>query len=158
MPKLQVVNGPSETVAFPPQAHTQNIVQAHVQDAAAQGYAAPMEAAPVSRQSGYVPEPPITPLISKAFIGRGTDELELGDPAPASAPATRAAPAVRAVTPEPQRQAEPQKNSLFKSVFGFGNTAKPAPAPHPHRQEPAMHVGHNGTPRTGPRRGAPGAD
>jgi cell division protein FtsZ len=83
-----------------------------------------------------VPEPPASPLLSKAYLGRGTDELALSE----AAPATRAAPAVRAVTPEPQRQAEPQKPSLFKSVFGFGNAAKPAPAPHPHRQEPAMHV------------------
>jgi cell division protein FtsZ len=139
MPKLQVVNGGSaDPVAFP--------AQATAQSAAQPGYAA-QQAAPASRQAGYVPEPPSAPLVSKAYSGRGAEELELGEP-PAPPPAPRMAPPVRAAAPEPQRAPEPVKStSIFKSVFGFGGGAKQAPAPQPHRQEPAMHVDTHEPPR-----------
>ncbi len=124
MPKLQVVNGPSEPVSFPPQA-------LGVQNAA--------EPMPVSRQSGYVPEPPAAPLLSRAYGAR--DELALGEPAPlAQAPQMAPQTALRVAAPEPQRAPEPPRGtSIFKSVFGFGGP-KPAPAPQPYRQEPPMHV------------------
>ena len=121
MPKLQVVNGgTADAVTFP----------AHV---VAQQNAAP------TRQAGYVPEPPAVPLVSKAYGGRGADELSLGEPA--APPPPRMAPPVRATAaPEPQRPPEaPKSNSIFKSVFGFGG-AKAAPPPGPHRQEPPMHA------------------
>jgi cell division protein FtsZ len=139
MPKLQVVNGGSaDPVAFP--------AQATAQSAAQPGYA-PQQGAPASRQAGYVPEPPSAPLVSKAYSGRGAEELELGEPA-APPPAPRMAPPVRAAAPEPQRAPEPVKStSIFKSVFGFGGGAKQAPAPQPHRQEPAMHVDTHEPPR-----------
>ncbi len=149
MPKLQVVNGgPVEPVAFPPQA-----VPSPVQYAAQPGQMQPaqmmqpgqMQAAPAtSRQGGYVPEPPAAPLLSRAYAGRG-DELALGEPAgalpQAAPPAPRMGAALRApATPEPHRASEmPRASSIFKSVFGFG-APKQAPAPQPHRQEPAMHV------------------
>jgi cell division protein FtsZ len=134
MPKLQVVNGGSaEPVGFPAQAVSQNGGQ---QNGGQQG-------APVSRQAGYVPEPPAAPLLSKAYAGRGSDELELGEPTivlqqPA---AVRPAPHVRAaVAPEAHRAAEaPRSTSIFKSVFGFGGAKAPAPA-QPHRQEPAINA------------------
>jgi len=116
MPRLQVVNGGSVEAISP-------------------------GPAPVSRQAGYVPEPPTAPLLSKAFAGRPVeeDELVLGSPAaPAAAP--RMAPPVRATMPEPARAPEPVKHtSIFKSVFGFGGSAPKAPPAAPaHRQEPAM--------------------
>jgi cell division protein FtsZ len=147
MPKLQVVNGGSaEPVAFPPQAQGG---QQYVPPHAAQN--APQHHAPASRGAGYVPEPPVATLLSKAYVGHGSEELHLGEqvaappppPAPAHAPAPRmAAPAMRAaVAPEPQRAAEPPRStSIFKSVFGFGGGQKNAPAVQPHRQEPAMHA------------------
>ena len=137
MPKLQVVNGGSaDPVAFPPQANAQ---QGAPQAGAQQGYAP--QQAPASRQAGYVPEPPTAPLISKAYTTRAGEELEFAEPAAAVPPAPRMAPPMRpAATAEPQRAPEPPKStSIFKSVFGFGGP-KQAPAPQPHRQEPAMHV------------------
>jgi len=138
MPKLQVVNGGSaEPVAFPPQANGQGAPQ----------YGAPQmmgqpQTAPVSRQGGYVPEPPTAPLLSKAYVGRSADELELGEPAAQMPPpAPRMAPPARAAVAEPQRAPEqPRSTSIFKSVFGFGGHAKTAPVQQPYRQEPAMHV------------------
>ena len=132
MPKLQVVNGGSaEPVAFPQQAHMQHGAPQMNQP----------QQAPVARPGGYVPEPPAAPLLSKAYAGRGAEELELGESAaPMAPPASRVPPQVRATAPEPQRQPEPRATSLFKSVFGFGGGAKTAPAPQPHRQEPPMHA------------------
>jgi cell division protein FtsZ len=126
MPRLQVVNGgTADAVAMPPQ------MAAQVPGAA-----------PVSRQAGYVPEPPAAPLLSKAFGGRPPeDELVLTAPMATPAPAPRPAPPVRAAMPEPVRTPEPVKStSIFKSVFGFGGGAAKAPPATPaHRQEPAMH-------------------
>jgi cell division protein FtsZ len=134
MPKLQVVNGGgAESVAFPQHA------QAHMQHGAPQ-MNQPQQAL-VSRPGGYVPEPPAAPLLSKAYAGRGAEELEFGESAaPMAPPASRVPPQVRSVAPESQRQPEPRATSLFKSVFGFGGGAKAAPAPQPHRQEPPMHA------------------
>jgi cell division protein FtsZ len=120
MPKLQVVNGGhAEPVAFPKEAPTGP-----------------------TRPAGYVPEPPATPLLSKAFAAPRHDELNLGEPVMSAAPAPMPAPAappprmaaaVRAPAPEPARAPEPAKsNSIFKSVFGFG--AHKAPP----RHEPAI--------------------
>jgi cell division protein FtsZ len=75
MPNLKVVNG-GEPVNFPSAVSNQSVNQ--------QGSAA------VSRPGGYVPEPPATPLISKAFVDRGS-EIALGA---VEAPAAPAAPAV----------------------------------------------------------------
>ncbi|GLR66469.1 cell division protein FtsZ 1 [Acidocella aquatica] len=133
MPKLQVVNGGAEPVAFPAQAVSQNGGQ---QNAGAPQMMQMPQGAPVSRPAGYVPEPPAAPLVSKAYGGQ---ELELGEPA-AQAPA-RPAPVMRpAVMPESHRPAEaPRSTSIFKSVFGFGGSKAAAPA-QPHRQEPAVHA------------------
>jgi cell division protein FtsZ len=131
MPKLQVVNGgTADAVAFP----------AHAVGANGQAPQMSGQPAPVSRAAGYVPEPPAAPLLSKAYV-RPAEELDLPEPAPAPAAPPRMAPPVRAAAPvEPVRPAPepPRSNSLFKSVFGFGG-AKPAPAAHQPRQEPAMH-------------------
>jgi len=141
MPNFKVVNG-GEPVRFPDAVSNQAVNQ----------HQAP------SRPAGYVPEPPAMPLVSKAYVDRG-HEIALGAveaaPAPAvqhTAPAAvhpvhRAPPPPRPaapqhhVSPAPVRTPEPPKSSsIFKSVFGFGNHAKPAaPAQQPHhRQEPAL--------------------
>jgi cell division protein FtsZ len=144
VPSLKVVNG-GEPVNFPSAVSNQSVNQ--------------HGSVPPSRQGGYVPEPPATPLISKAFVDRG-HEIALGvqEAAPAAAatadlvaqiataaprPAPRPAPQAHAAapTPAPVRVPEPTKSSsIFKSVFGFGGGAKhAAPAHHaPHRQEPAI--------------------
>ena len=159
LPKLQVVNGGSaEPVAFPPQAQGAQQTGQHNAQQGGQQYVpphgmqhAPQHHAPVSRGAGYVPEPPVATLLSKAYVGHGSEEFQLGEqiaaapmpPAPpAHAPAPRMAPAMRgAVAPEPQRTVEaPRATSIFKSVFGFGGGPKSAPAPQPQRQEPAMHA------------------
>jgi cell division protein FtsZ len=148
VPSLKVVNG-AEPVQFPAAVSGQNVNQ--------QG---------VSRQAGYVPEPPTTPLVSKAYVDRG-HEIALGvsETSAASAPVAsvaevmaqvaQAAPAplqpaprpmprpsmpAHAVAPAPVRVPEQPKNSsIFKSVFGFGSGAKAvAPSHVPHRQEPAI--------------------
>jgi len=140
VPSLKVVNGgPVDTQAYTPGA---------VGGAGQQP----------GRPGGFVPEPPASPLVSKAF-GRAA-ELPLGDmaanitapqaaPVPQGVPAPAAVapqPALRPVAPPPQMRApveaprapEPAKTgSIFKSVFGFGGS-KPAPAPQ--RQEPAIHA------------------
>ncbi len=130
MPKLQVVNGPAvEVVSFP----------GNVQPAPQQApQAGSVFTPPVSRGAGFIPEPPATPLISKAFVNRAPDEITRAEPpAPAPQPAAPA-PTVRAAAPAPAP--EPSRGSLFKSVFGFGGAAKPA-APLPTaRVEPAMHA------------------
>ena len=146
VPSLKVVNG-GEPVNFPNAVSNQSVNQ--------QG------STPAVRQAGYVPEPPATPLISKAFVDRG-HEIALGaqeaapsaasaaadivaQMAPAAAPAPRPMPRpsqpAHAVAPTPVRVPETPKTgaSIFKSVFGFGNAAKPAaPAHAQHRQEPAI--------------------
>ena len=152
IPSLKVVNG-GEPVNFPAAVSGQSVNQhgGHQQHAAQHG------AAPVSRQSGYVPEPPAMPLVSKAFVDRGheillgvsenspaeiTGEAAYAAPAPQPAPRPMPRPAqpTHAVAPAPVRVPEPPKStSIFKSVFGFGGGAKnPAPAHPPHRQEPAI--------------------
>jgi cell division protein FtsZ len=111
---------------------------------------APVEAV-ASKPAGYVPEPPATPLISKAFQGRPAEEFALREPVAAQASAgqiaaaqaaaaqQRAAPPVRAAANAEPRHAEPARPaSIFKSVFGFGGAAKPAPQVQPQRLEPAM--------------------
>jgi cell division protein FtsZ len=149
IPSLKVVNG-GEPVGFPSAISNQSVNQ--------QG------SAPAPRQGGYVPEPPATPLISKAFIDRG-HEIALGAQEAAAAPSAAAATAdilaqlapapvapaprpmprpsqpVHAVAPTPVRVPETPKTgaSIFKSVFGFGGAPKPAAPAHPqHRQEPAI--------------------
>jgi len=143
MPSLKVVNG-AEPVNFPAAVSNQAVNQ--------QG------SAPVSRPGGYVPEPPATPLISKAFVDRG-HEIALGaHEAPSTVAATadlvaQLAPAAalarpmpprqpaHSVAPTPVRVPETPKtgSSIFKSVFGFGGANKPAaPAHQHHRQEPAI--------------------
>ncbi len=145
IPSLKVVNG-SEPVNFPSAVSNQSVNQ--------QG------GAQAPRQGGYVPEPPASPLISKAFIDRG-HEIALGaqEAAPSAAAAAadilaqlapaQAAPArpmprpsqpAHAVAPTPVRVPETPKTgaSIFKSVFGFGGAAKPAAPAHQHRQEPAI--------------------
>jgi cell division protein FtsZ len=148
VPSLKVVNG-GEPVNFPSAVSYQSVNQHGT--------------VPPSRQAGYVPEPPTTPLVSKAFVDRG-HEIALGAqeaapsvvaatadlvaqlapaaPAPAPRPAPRPAQAhAAAPTPAPVRVPEPAKSSsIFKSVFGFGGAAKQAAAAHhaPHRQEPAI--------------------
>jgi cell division protein FtsZ len=111
---------------------------------------APVEAV-ASKPAGYVPEPPATPLISKAFQGRPAEEFALREPVAAQASAgqiaatqaaaaqQRVAPPVRAAANAEPRHAEPARPaSIFKSVFGFGGAAKPAPQVQPQRLEPAM--------------------
>ncbi len=141
MPKLQVVNGGMvEAVAFPPQAVASHSALANAPQALGHSQ---------GTSAGYVPQPPARPLLSAAFQAPAADpELTLSEPeaqmemqavqavrAPVAVPAP-----VTAKLPEAARPAEPAKrNSLFKSMFGFGNAA-PAPAApvaRPH-QEPMM--------------------
>ncbi len=153
MPSLKVVNG-GEPVQFPAAVSGQSVSQ--------QGAAQ----APAARQAGYVPEPPATPLVSKAYIDRG-HEIALGaqeaaapaaaavaaaemvaqmaQPAPAAVqpaprPAMRPATPAHTVAPTPVRVPEQPKSggSIFKSVFGFGSAKHAAPAHPPQRQEPAI--------------------
>jgi cell division protein FtsZ len=134
MPKLQVVNGGSvDPVAMPtqvqqsqPQAPAQTVQPLQAPAARGSGYA------------GYVPEPPAAPLLSRAYAQRSAEEVAFSEPAPMS---PHMAPAARAAAPaaETPRSPEPSRaTSIFKSVFGFGSTAKPQPQPQPVRHEPAM--------------------
>ncbi len=154
MPNLKVVNGGhAEPVQF------SNAVAGQAVNA--QGPAGAPVLPGSARPSGYVPEPPAAPLVSKAYVDRGY-EIALGSEQPAApvqpvhqapaAPVADAAPRapqpqpprpavpVRNVAPDPVRAPEPPKStSIFKSVFGFGSKqAAPAPQQPVHRQEPAM--------------------
>ncbi len=131
LPKFQVVNGgAAETTQFPPHVTGQTGGQQTT-----------------GRQAGYVPEPPATPLLSKAFRAApapAADEFAFDEPAapppPAYSTPARMAPLARAAVPEPVRPApEPARRgaSIFKTMFGIGNQAPP-PAPAPVRQEPAV--------------------
>ncbi len=139
MPNLKVVNGGAESFASAVASQTLGTVAN-------------------TRPAGYVPEPPMSPLVSKAYVDRGS-EVVLGEaPVQAAAPVQHAAPAapsaprmappvrpaapVHTVAPTPVRAPEQPKTSIFKSVFGFGAAkAQPAPAqPQMQRQEPAMHA------------------
>ncbi|OYV34618.1 MAG: cell division protein FtsZ, partial [Acidocella sp. 20-61-6] len=162
LPKLQVVNGGSaEAVGFP--AHAQPGPAQHggpQMHAAPQMNAAPLTMQPAmpqaSRHAGYVPEPPASPLLSKAYTARSSEELAFGEPGTVpQAPAPRPAPPVRATAaPEPARAPEPTRGaSIFKSVFGFGGS-KPAPAASSHRQEPAIHAEPAPAPQPEPSRAA----
>jgi cell division protein FtsZ len=136
MPKLQVVNGGSaDAVAFPPQATTNN-----TQGNAPQALGG----------AGYIPQPPAKPLLSAAYhppMNDGELALESEEPAARAAPVQLQPQPVqtRAMAPEPVRMppaAEPQKRpSLFRSMFGFGNSAQapqPAPQARAHHQEPVI--------------------
>ncbi|HVE23447.1 MAG TPA: cell division protein FtsZ [Acidocella sp.] len=134
MPKLQVVNGgPAEPVAMPPQAQQPQVGAPTLP-------VQPLQA-PAARGSGYVPEPPAAPLLSRAYALRNAEEPASGEAAAPAMP-PRMAPAARAAAPVPEapRSPEPSRaTSIFKSVFGFGSAAKPA-QPQPMRHEPAMHA------------------
>jgi cell division protein FtsZ len=140
MPKLQVVNGGSaDAVAFPPQATTNN-PQGNAPQALGGGQAAVGGA-------GYIPQPPAKPLLSAAYHAPLNDgELALEEePVARVAPPQPQPQPVRAAAPEPARMppaAEPPKrNSLFRSMFGFGNAAtapQPAPQTRAHHQEPVI--------------------
>ena len=137
MPKLQVVNGGSaEPVAMPPQMQQPHHAPAHTAPMMGQ----PLQA-PSARGSGYVPEPPAAPLLSRAYTLRNAEEMASSEPAAAPLP-PRMAPPARAAAPasEPQRPPEPSRaTSIFKSVFGFGSAPK-QPQVQPVRHEPAMHA------------------
>jgi cell division protein FtsZ len=140
MPKLQVVNGgPIDPVAFPPQVQQPQQPAAPAQSAPVLGQ--PLHA-PSARGSGYVPEPPAAPLVSRAYMSRSPEELAFNEPGAAPLPPQpRMAPSPHAAAPEPPRSPEPSRaTSIFKSVFGFGSAAKQAPQSQPVRHEPAMHV------------------
>ncbi len=153
IPNLKVVNG-GHAEPMPPAA------------VAGQAVGPQQPAVGVGRPGGYVPEPPVAPLVSKAYVDRG-HEIALGEtpaaplaqsqpqhpqapqaqapqppPAPRMAPPVRAAyPATPVAPPAPVRAPEaPKASSIFKSVFGFGGGRQAAPPPAPHRQEPAMHA------------------
>ena len=136
MPNLKVVNGGVESSHIVNAVATQNAQQ----QAAASGAARP---------AGYVPEPPLAPLISKAFVERSHDAVSvgvephsLGEAPAAPRPVAPMRPAAMAPTPLPVRASEPTKTgNIFKSVFGFG-AHKPAAQPlqQQHRHEPAMHA------------------
>jgi cell division protein FtsZ len=124
MPKVHVANGGSvEPVQFPPQATTQNAEAGNAPQAlgtsgASQGGA------------GYIPQPPVRPLLSAAYLAPAgdSDELLLDQPvAPAPRPVAQPVPVARAATPEPARAEPPKRNSLFKSMFGFGSATPAAP-------------------------------
>ncbi len=129
LPNLKVVNGGAETSQF-------------TQAVAAQAAQPQGAASAASRPAGYVPEPPVTPLLSKAFAERPAETPVAPAPMAEAAPPPpplpqRPSPAMAAPMPAPARAPEP-KPSIFKSVFGFGGRPA-APPPHPHaRQEPAM--------------------
>jgi len=147
MPKLQVVGGGlAEAVSFPPQAHTNNAPPAAQQPQALQGG---------QQGAGYIPQPPVKPLLSAAYQGAmETGELERAEPEIKPArPATQALPPTLRAGTEP-----PKRASLFSRVFGGGvppvpaaEPAAPAPqarvhrepvisSPAPRHQEPEFHA------------------
>ena len=135
MPNLKVVNGGGENGHLTQAIATQNVQQATA------------SAAGSTRPAGYVPEPPSSPLVSKAFAERGYDApLSVAETSTSvvEAPAApRPAALIHpvAVASSPMRASEPPKTgNIFKSVFGFGAHKSVAPAPQQHRQEPAMHA------------------
>jgi cell division protein FtsZ len=123
MPKVHVANGGSvEPVQFPPQATTQNAEAGNAPQALGTGGAS-------QGGAGYIPQPPVRPLLSAAYLAPAgdTDELLLDQPvAPAPRPVAQPTP-VRAATPEPARAEPPKRNSLFKSMFGFGGSTPATP-------------------------------
>ncbi|GAN79189.1 cell division protein FtsZ [Acidocella aminolytica] len=130
LPNLKVVNGGAENNNFVQAVSTQNAQQ---------------QVAGASRPAGYVPEPPASPIVAKAYVERTPEAAPAEAPVAAEPqyqqPAPRPAAPVRASAPAPTpvRAPEPPKpTSIFKSVFGFGSHKNTAPAPQPHRQEPAM--------------------
>ncbi len=136
LPNLKVVNGGAEAG----NSFVQAVATQNVQQHAAVGVHG------ASRPAGYVPEPPASPLVGKAYVERGAEPAQMAEtqvameqptaPRPAAAPVR---PAAMAPAPMPVRAPEPPKTtSIFKSVFGFGAHKAPAPAPQQHRQEPAM--------------------
>ncbi len=134
LPKFQVVNGGAvETTQFPP----------HV--AGQPGWQAVSTTTTTGRAAGYVPEPPATPLLSRAFRqAPATESFAFDEPAAPPAystpsPNRMAPPVARAVSPEVTRPApEPARRgaSIFKTMFGIG--AQPAPTAPVARQEPAV--------------------
>jgi cell division protein FtsZ len=56
------------------------------------------------------------------------DELLLDQPVAPMARPAQPAPVARAPQPEPARAEPPKRNSLFKSMFGFGSSTPPAQA------------------------------
>jgi cell division protein FtsZ len=134
MPKLQVVNGGSvDPVAMPtqvqqsqPQAPAQTVQPLQAPAARGSGYA------------GYVPEPPAAPLLSRAYAQRSAEEVAFSEPAPMSPHMAPAAPPPAPAAETPRSPEPSRATSIFKSVFGFGSTAKPQPQPQPVRHEPAM--------------------
>jgi cell division protein FtsZ len=142
MPKLQVVNGgPADAVAA--QAPAQQ-AQAPVHPVPALGQ--PLQTPNMRGGSGYVPEPPAAPLVSRAYAPRGPEDLGFSEPVappplPPQAPPRMAPPArAAAPAPEPPRHELSRATSIFKSVFGFGSAAKQPPQPQPVRHEPAIHA------------------
>jgi cell division protein FtsZ len=141
MPKLQVVNGgPAEAVAAPAQGQQ---AQAPVQPVSVLGQ--PVQAPTMRGGSGYVPEPPAAPLVSRAYTPRTPEDMGFSEPVapplPPQAPPRMAPPArAAAPAPEPPRHEPSRATSIFKSVFGFGSAAKQPPQPQPARHEPAMHA------------------
>ncbi|MDE1905269.1 MAG: cell division protein FtsZ [Rhodospirillales bacterium] len=136
MPNLKVVNGGVESSHIVNAVATQNAQH----QAAATGSARP---------AGYVPEPPSTPLISKAFVERGheatpfvVDHAGLADAPATLRPVASIRTVAMAPSATPVRAPEPQKTgSIFKSVFGFGGHKSPTPTPQQQpRHEPAMRV------------------
>jgi cell division protein FtsZ len=132
MPKLQIVNGGSaEPVSFPPQT-----IPAPGQNTAPQA---------LGQGAGYIPQPPARPLLSAAYQAPAEAEFAL-EAEPAAAPLAPARPAPQPAMRAPETMREsarapeaPKRNSLFKSMFGFGATAPAAPPPQQRaHQEPMM--------------------
>jgi cell division protein FtsZ len=122
MPNLKVVNGGDSHFTSAVSSHSVN------QHGSASS----------SRQAGYVPEPPATPLISKAFVDRG-HEIALGTteaPAAPAAPATPAVPAAVAAT------ADLMSQLTQPAPTASATQAAPAPAsrPMPRPSQPAHAV------------------
>ncbi len=137
MPKFQVVGGGmADSVAFPPQAHTQNPPSMHAplaHETQAMGQSAAMQGA------GYIPQPPAKPLLSAAYQGEAA-ELALNEPEmrKAAAPPARAGHPMPPASAQPNRaQPEaPKRSSLFSRVFG-STPAAPSSGQRPH-QEPVI--------------------
>jgi cell division protein FtsZ len=135
LPNFRVVGGGvAEAVSFPP--HVQPAAQGAVHREPVMTAAAP---APAGQGAGYIPQPPVKPLLSAAYVGADAAEFNLDEPE-AKAAAPRATPAApRPVMPEPARAQEtPKRGSLFSRVFGGAPSQAPASPPRAAHQEPVI--------------------
>jgi cell division protein FtsZ len=128
VPNFRVVGGAmAEPVAFPQQAHRQTVQHAATAHMAAHEPPA-MGASHAAQGAGYIPQPPLKPLLSAAFQPPAAEpaELALSEPEAKSVPVKSAAQRPATAAAQSARpQAEAPKRSLFSRVIAGGWALSP---------------------------------